>query len=69
MLFRSGHDVGAIREGMDDALASDRPTVILAKTDILGRLTSFPPTVDGHFIKLTPDLTRNVLEELSAEPA
>jgi len=64
-----GHDVGAIREGMDDALASDRPTVILAKTDILGGLTSFPPTVDGHFIKLTPDLTRNVLEELSAEPA
>jgi len=64
-----GHDVGALRQGMDDALASHRPTVILAKTDILGGLQSFPPTVDGHFIKLTPELTRNVLEELSAEPA
>jgi len=64
-----GHDIDALRQGMDDALASDRPTVILAKTDILGGLTSFPPTVDGHFIKLTPELTRDVLKELSAEPA
>jgi transketolase len=58
-----GHDVAALRK----ALWSDgdgRPRVIIARTEILGRLRSIPATADGHFIKLDPDMTAAIIREL-----
>jgi transketolase len=59
-----GHDIAAVAEALHQARSSKRPSILVAKTDILGRLTSFPAGVDGHFIKLTKDLQSAVLAEL-----
>jgi transketolase len=58
-----GHDVAAL----SSALASrgcECPFVLIARTQILGRLRSLPQTLDGHFIKLDRDLERAILSEL-----
>jgi transketolase len=59
-----GHDVDALDEALAAASRSDRPSVIVARTDILGRLTSIPATADGHFLKLDDDLVRAIRSEL-----
>jgi transketolase len=61
-----GHDIARVAQAFDQARASKRPSILVAQTDILGRLKSFPAGVDGHFIKLTKDLQRVVLDELGA---
>ncbi|HEY1940848.1 MAG TPA: 1-deoxy-D-xylulose-5-phosphate synthase N-terminal domain-containing protein [Roseiarcus sp.] len=58
-----GHDVGAVLRALKTRQA-DKPLVVIAHTDILGRLKSFPPTVDGHFIKLDASLQEVVIREL-----
>ncbi len=60
-----GHDIARLAEAFHHARSSKRPSIIVAQTDILGRLTSFPAGVDGHFIKLTKDLQSVVLDELN----
>ncbi len=42
------------------------PLVVVARTDILGRLRSLPATVDGHFIKLDAALEAAVTSELES---
>ncbi len=59
-----GHDVARVAEALDEARSSKGPSIVVAQTDILGRLTSFPAGVDGHFIKLTKELQSVVLREL-----
>jgi transketolase len=59
-----GHDVDALGDAFAAASRSDRPSVIIARTDILGRLTSIPATADGHFLKLDDDLVRAIRSEL-----
>ena len=39
---------------------------MIARTDILGRMQSLPPTLDGHFIKLDAGLQRALTAELEA---
>jgi transketolase len=58
-----GHDVEALSKAFS-AVTAGKPLVVIARTDILGRLKSFPPTVDGHFIKLDPSLHSAVIAEL-----
>jgi transketolase len=59
-----GHAIGALREAFTVAAGDPRPSVIVARTDILGRLTSIPATADGHFLKLDADLQRAIRAEL-----
>jgi transketolase len=59
-----GHDVGALRAAFQTAANASRPSVIIARTDILGRLESIPPTADGHFLKLDDGLKRAIHAEL-----
>jgi transketolase len=59
-----GHDVAALRQALAVAADDPRPSVIIARTDILGRLTSIPATADGHFLKLDPELARALRSEL-----
>jgi transketolase len=59
-----GHDVDALDDAFAAASRSERPSVIIARTDILGRLTSIPATADGHFLKLDDDLVRAIRGEL-----
>ena len=59
-----GHDVAALRDAFAAAATDPRPSVILARTDILGRLTCIPSTADGHFLKLDDDLAGAIRSEL-----
>jgi transketolase len=61
-----GHDPSAIEAALSGAAAATLPTVIIARTDILGRLRSIPSTVDGHFVKLDGAMQSNIIEELEA---
>lgn len=59
-----GHDVGALQHAMADAVASPRPTVIIARTSTLHGIDALPADADGHFIKLPADLADLVMTEL-----
>jgi len=64
-----GHDVAALAAGFSEALAADGPAVIVARTDILGRLASIPRTADGHFLKLDADLVTSIRAEILGSAA
>jgi transketolase len=59
-----GHDVAALRGAVDAAATDPRPSVIIARTDILGQLESIPATADGHFLKLDDELRQAIHAEL-----
>ena len=63
-----GHDATGLVDAMQ-LVADDRPLVVVARTQILGRLKSIPMTADAHFIKLDPQLTKAMVEELEADLA
>jgi transketolase len=63
-----GHDVEALLEAFS-AASQGKPLVVIARTNIVGRMKSFPPSVDGHFIKLDPALQSAVVAELQANNA
>jgi len=58
-----GHDPAAIVHALG-VRPNAQPLAVIARTDILGRMKSFPPTVDGHFIKLDSALQAAVIAEL-----
>jgi transketolase len=62
----NGHDVDALSEAFASRSADAEPFVVIARTEILGRMRSIPPTIDGHFIKLDRALERAVKTELEA---
>ena len=61
-----GHDVEALRRTFAARHDGPEPFVIIARTQILGRLLAIPPTVDGHFIKLDAALKAAITSELEA---
>jgi transketolase len=61
-----GHDVSALQAAFAKGPAAPEPLVVIARTEILGRMKSIPSTADGHFIKLDKDLEQAVLKELEA---
>jgi transketolase len=61
-----GHDVDALSAAFASRSADAEPLVVIARTEILGRMRSIPPTVDGHFIKLDNALERALTTELEA---
>lgn len=61
-----GHDVEALSRAFASRHDGDGPLVVIARTEILGRLHAIPPTVDGHFIKLDAALKAAILNELEA---
>jgi transketolase len=63
-----GHDVRAVCRAFREAAEDLCPTVIVARTDILGRLRSIPATADGHFLKLDSELEQAIRAELLSEP-
>ncbi len=61
-----GHDLDALTKAFDSRSPDNEPLVVIARTEILGRMKSIPATVDGHFIKLDQALERAVTAELEA---
>jgi transketolase len=61
-----GHDLGALRDALQAADASDRPSVVIARTSTRQGLDVLPPDADGHFIKLPPALAESAIAELEA---
>jgi transketolase len=61
-----GHDVEALRNALAARRGGGAPLVVIARTEILGRLNAIPPTVDGHFIKIDSELKAAILKELEA---
>jgi transketolase len=62
-----GHDVSAVWRAFREATEDRRPTVIVARTDILGHLKAIPPTADGHFLKVDSEIERAIRSELLSE--
>ena len=63
-----GHDIGALVQSLG-VRPNGKPLAVIARTDILGRMKSFPPTVDGHFIKINSALQAAVIAELENSDA
>ncbi len=61
-----GHDVDALSGAFSSRSLDAEPLAVIARTEILGRMRSIPPTVDGHFIKLDDALARALTAELEA---
>jgi transketolase len=59
-----GHDVEALSEALRSADAAPSPAIVIARTDIFGRLSCFPDTVDGHFVKLDDELIEAIAAEI-----
>jgi transketolase len=64
-----GHDADALVAAMKSTSSERKPLVVVARTQILGRLKSVPMTADGHFIKLDPSLKEAIIAELEAQLA
>ncbi len=62
----NGHDVDALWRAFASRRDAAGPLVVIARTEILGRVRAIPPTVDGHFIKLDSTLQAAILSELEA---
>jgi transketolase len=61
-----GHDLEQLLGALDTARAGDeRPTVILARTDITRGLSFLRGSRDAHFVKLPPELAAQAFEELA----
>ncbi len=61
-----GHDVDALSKALASRSADCEPLVVIARTEIFGRMKSIPAGADGHFIKLDPTLERALISELEA---
>ena len=61
-----GHDVNALGRALASRREAAGPLVVIARTEILGRIRAIPPTVDGHFVKLDSVLQAAILSELEA---
>jgi transketolase len=64
-----GHDAEALVAAMKSTSSERKPLVVIARTQILGRMKSIPMTADGHFIKLDPSMKEAIIEELEAQLA
>ena len=60
-----GHDLDALC-GAFESGADENPLVVIARTEITGRMKSIPRTIGGHFMKVDPGLARALTMELEA---
>jgi transketolase len=60
-----GHDLAALADAFEAAVADPRPSVIIARTSTVHGIAALPPDADGHFIKLPPELAAAAREELA----
>ena len=58
-----GHDVEALSAALATRCAGSEPLVLIARTEIFGRMRSIPAGADGHFIKLDPAVERALIAE------
>jgi transketolase len=61
-----GHDVDALSLALASCSSQAGPLVVVARTEIFGRVKSIPATADGHFIKLDAAMERALISELEA---
>jgi len=61
-----GHDVEALSTALASRSENSEPLVVIARTEIFGRMRSIPASADGHFIKLDPVLEQALIAELEA---
>lgn len=59
-----GHDPSAVNTALSAAVASSRPGAVIARTSMLHGVDALPSDVDGHFIKLPPELATAIIGEL-----
>jgi transketolase len=64
-----GHDTDALYDALARMRDIGAPSVVIARTHILGRMRSLPATLDGHFIKLDAATERALVQELEASLA
>jgi transketolase len=64
-----GHDVRAVGAALADAVAADRPAVVIGRTSTVHGLDVLPADADGHFIKLPADVADAAAAELEARLA
>ena len=62
-----GHDLDALAAALAAAGSQGRPSVLVCRTSTRHGLDCLPPDADGHFIKLTPELARAAVEELTGK--
>ena len=61
-----GHDVNALSAAFASRSEHSEPLVVIARTEIFGRMKSISAGADGHFIKLDPALQSALIAELEA---
>jgi transketolase len=61
-----GHDIQALSAAFATRAPQRAPLVIIARTEIFGRMRSLPPGADGHFVKLDATLERALVAELES---
>lgn len=64
-----GHDASAVDAAIGAATRDERPAVIIGRTSTRTGLACLPAGADGHFIKLSPELTAEAEAELEARLA
>lgn len=58
-----GHNLEELYAAFKDK-ALGKPHVIIARTHVTGNIKAIPDTADGHFVKLNPEMTKAIIEEL-----
>ena len=61
-----GHDVDAVVTALERAAGTPKPSVVVCRTSTVHGLDCLPAEADGHFIKLSPELARAAVDELTA---
>ncbi|HTW73958.1 MAG TPA: 1-deoxy-D-xylulose-5-phosphate synthase N-terminal domain-containing protein [Steroidobacteraceae bacterium] len=59
-----GHDLHALSAALASRSRDAQPFVLIARTEVLGRLHSLPRTLDGHFLRLDAAQQRALIAEL-----
>lgn len=65
----AGNDADAVNTAIGQALESGKPAIIIGRTSITHGLSVLPDSTDGHFIKLSAELTKAAQAELEARLA
>jgi transketolase len=64
-----GHDAGALLKALTPVEDCTVPSIVVGRTDILGKLRAIPRTADGHFLKLEGGLREAIEAELETHLA
>jgi transketolase len=64
-----GHDADALYDALGTMRDGGAPSVVIARTHIVGGMRSLPSTLDGHFLKLDAATERALVQELEASLA